>query len=109
MLKTVYTKTIIDIDFYEWSEDYLDYVETTYGDKKIFRYSTLSDDGLVRTDVVCWTSKEDYLTFWEDPYLTKWFNEGVRYRIMNEIQTLRIYKDISIEDFEKYLTGELND
>lgn len=109
MLKTVQTKTNTDIAFYEWPEEYILYVERVYGDKKIYRESVLSKDDTVKTDIVCWTSKEDYLTFWEDANLTKWFDEGVRHRVVNEIDTLRVYKDMSLDEFNRYLNEELND
>jgi hypothetical protein len=94
-LTTIYTRKNTEIDFYQWPIEVVEYLYEKYGQQRFDQFTTIDDSGLIRTDVVIWSSKDAYLLFFEDPKMVKWVDDSHRYRVVNEIETTRKYETIN--------------
>jgi hypothetical protein len=87
LVQKVISRKSIDVPFYEWPQEYIDYFRSTYVATNKSASSTIakSADGLSLVITSIWENEESFKEFIADPFIVEHMYLRNKYNLANDI------------------------
>lgn len=92
-VKYVYTRPTKDINYYEFPQEFLEYVLENYYESRIFNEKQISEDELQLTQSTWWESKAAFDAYQADPIIQGYLDAKRAYSQENELSFVTTFTE----------------
>lgn len=93
-VKYVYRRPNLEVEQYDFPQEFLEYVWEHYSETRLFNDKQLSDDGLEFTQSTFWVSKEAFDMYQADPVIQGYLDKKRQHSQANGISFTVTYREL---------------